>query len=164
VVHLTLQRLSSAPLPPRLDPSLFDGWWRRELQALGLGLAAMEEAVARVADSVEKVLADKTGRWLLSPEREQAVSEFPVSCLLPDGRLAEYIIDRSFLHEGRLWLVDYKSSVPDSTQSMADFLSAEEARYRPQLETYAQLLSAIHGQPARSALYFTALPYWHELT
>jgi ATP-dependent exoDNAse (exonuclease V) beta subunit len=163
VVHLTLQRLSAAPLPPRLDRSLFESWWRRQLQALGLGLPDTEEALARLADSVEKVLADETGRWLLSPEREQAVSELPVSCLLPDGRLAEYVIDRSFVHDTTRWLVDYKNSVPDSGQSLTDFLAAEELRYRPQLETYAYLLTALHGQPVRSALYFTALPYWHEL-
>jgi ATP-dependent exoDNAse (exonuclease V) beta subunit len=163
VVHLSLQSLSSAPLPASLDRHALAPWWRRELLALGLGTARLDEAMDRVADSVVKVLADERGRWLLSTERGQAVSEFPLSYLRADGRLAEHVIDRSFVSKGERWAVDYKSTLPDSSQPLEVFLAAEEARYRPQLETYARLLGAAFGQPVRCALYFTALPYWHEI-
>ena len=99
----------------------------------------------------------------MSPDRELAASEYPLSCLLPDGRLGEYLIDRTFIADGERWVVDYKSALPDSSQSLEDFLGAEEARYRPQLENYARLFQAVDDRPVRCALYFTALPYWHEL-
>ena len=163
VVHQSLQRLSMEPLPARLDLSAYDSWWRSELLAQGLTPERADEAVERVADSVQNVLSDQIGRWLLSPEREQALSEFPLSSLLPDGRLAEYVIDRTFVADGQRWVVDYKSAMPESGQSLEAFLSSEEASYRAQLDNYARLLAELFGEPVRSALYFTAIPHWHVL-
>ena len=148
---------------PLLDLSAYDSWWRSELLAQGLAPERADEAVERVADSVQNVLSDQIGRWLLSPEREQALSEFPLSSLLPDGRLAEYVIDRTFVADGQRWVVDYKSAMPESGQSLEAFLSSEEASYRAQLDNYARLLAELFGEPVRSALYFTAIPHWHVL-
>ncbi len=161
VVHLSLERLSRAPLPDSFDPAAYRGWWQRELQRLGV--YDQEQALARVAQSVSRVMADQRGRWLLSPEREQAASEYPVSRLLPDGTVADFVIDRTYIEDKVRWVVDYKSSVPDSGQSLEDFLSQELERYRPQLEGYRELMQALDNLPVRCALYFTALPYWLEL-
>ena len=61
------------------------------------------------------------------------------------------------------WVVDYKTSMPDSGQSLEAFVAAEEALYRPQLENYRELMQGLEGRPVRCALYFTALSHWHEL-
>ena len=45
----------------------------------------IEAALEHVSQSVDNVLRDERGRWLLSRERSEAVSELAVSCLLPDG-------------------------------------------------------------------------------
>ncbi len=164
LIHLTLERLSERALPDSFETADFESWWRRELRRAGVAESSLEPAVERASSSLSNVLADERGRWLLSPKRESAASELALSCLLPDGRLGEFVIDRTFIADGVRWVVDYKSSVPDSTQSLRDFLAAEEARYRPQLENYARLLAATDDRPVRCALYFTALPHWHELT
>ena len=100
---------------------------------------------------------------VLGAEREEAASELPLSCLRPDGTLAEYVIDRSYVEDGIRWVVDYKSSVPDSGQSVAEFIAEQEQRYRAQLDDYRRLLEAHDGREVRCALYFTSLPLWHEL-
>lgn len=161
VVHLSLERLSRAPLPDRFDPLTLRSWWQAELQRLGIH--DQQRALERVGQSVSKVLADERGRWLLSAEREQAASEYAVSRLLPDGSVADFVIDRTYIEDKVRWVVDYKSSVPDSDQPLEDFLSQELQRYRPQLEGYRELMQALDDHPVRCALYFTALPYWLEL-
>jgi ATP-dependent exoDNAse (exonuclease V) beta subunit len=162
VIHQTLERLAGRELPALPIRKELEPWWRRELASVGA--ARLDEALARVAEDVENVLGDERGRWLLSPERQGAASELPVSCLLPDGRLAEYVIDLSYVEDNVRWVVDYKSSVPDSGQSLEEFVAAEEGRYRAQLENYRHLMTALEDKPVRCALYFTAVPHWHELT
>lgn len=162
VIHGTLERLAGGRLPERLDPVAFQPWWRRELATLGV--SRVDEAIEAIGTAVDRVLADERGRWLLSPEREDAHCEFPLSCLLPDGRLAEFFIDRVFVAGDVRWLVDYKSSVPDSGQSLSSFVAEQEARYRSQLENYRNLMAGYENREVRCALYFTALPLWHELT
>lgn len=161
VIHLTLERLAQSELPATLEHPLFEPWWRQELALRGVG--HIEAALQRVRQSVDNVLGDERGRWLLSRERREAVSELAVSCLLPDGRLGEYLIDRTFLDAGERWVVDFKSSVPDSGQSLEDFVAWEAERYRPQLDNYRALMLAMEDRPVRCALYFTAVPCWHEL-
>lgn len=161
VIHLSLERLADTELPRSLVQDDWQSWWRLELEALGV--TRLDAALARVAGSLDKVLADDRGRWLLSPGREEAACEHPVSCLLPDGRLGEYVIDRTFVEDGVRWVVDYKSSVPDSGQSIEEFIDAEVTRYRPQLESYRRLMEAMEDRPVYCALYFTAIPRWWEL-
>ncbi len=161
VVHLTLERLSKAPLPDNFNAAAFRPWWQRELQ--GLGVYQQDQALARIERSVSRVMADERGRWLLSSEREAAASELPVTQLLPDGKVADFVIDRTYVEDQVRWVVDYKTSVPDSGQSLEDFLAQEIERYRPQLSTYRELMQALDERPVRCALYFTALPHWQVL-
>ncbi len=161
VVHLTLERLSRAPLPDNFLAADWAPWWSRELAALGIYDQA--NALQRVEASVAGVLADERGRWLLSPEREQAASELSLSRLGPDGSVHEFVIDRTYVDHQVRWVVDYKSSVPDSGMTVEAFIAQEEARYRDQLEAYRELLMAMDERPVRCALYFTALPHWHAL-
>ena len=131
-------------LPDCVDRQRYASWWRRELAALGV--RHPESALERVASAVENVLADERGRWLLSSQREEADCEFPVSSLLPDGRLAEYQIDRVFVEDEVRWVVDYKSSVPDSGQSRDAFIDEQLELHRNQLEDYRQLMTALEGR------------------
>jgi ATP-dependent exoDNAse (exonuclease V) beta subunit len=161
VVHLTLERLSQGPLPERFDPAAFEPWWRRELSALGVCRTA--QALAQIAESIAGVLADERGRWLLSQQRQEAASEFRVSRLLQDGTVGDYVIDRVYVEDNIRWVVDYKSSVPDSGESLQDFIERETERHLPQLENYRWLMQSLDERPVRCALYFTALPHWQEL-
>ncbi|MDJ0878713.1 MAG: UvrD-helicase domain-containing protein [Halieaceae bacterium] len=161
VVHLTLERLSKGPLPEQFVRADWEPWWARELAMLGVYDQAT--ALDSVETSVAGVLADERGRWLLSTEREEAASELAVSRLLPDGSVADYVIDRTYIEDKVRWVVDYKSSVPDSGMPVEAFIAQEAERYREQLEAYRELLQAMDQRPVRCALYFTALPYWHAL-
>ena len=103
VVHLTLERLSAGVLPDEaVDRRHTGSWWRRELGCpAAVGRDAMESALQRAAGSLSNVLADERGRWLLSTEREEAASELAISRLQPDGSLADFVIDRTYIEDKR---------------------------------------------------------------
>ncbi len=161
VVHLTLEHLSQNELPETFQRADWEAWWSRELATLGV--YQQQAALDRVEASVAGVLADARGRWLLSKNREDAASELPISRLNADGSITDFVIDRTYIHDQQRWVVDYKSSVPDSGVPVEQFVAREAERYRHQLESYRELMLAMGEKTVRCALYFTAIPCWHEL-
>jgi hypothetical protein len=72
------------------------------------------------------------------------------------------VVDRTFVDDaGVRWIVDYKTSAHEGA-GLDAFLDNERERYRPQLERYARLLSALGPQPIRLGLYFPLLSAWRE--
>jgi ATP-dependent exoDNAse (exonuclease V) beta subunit len=164
VIHQALQRLSN------LDAQQFSAfeigswkpWLEQQLRALFVSEAELPAALATVSTSLGKVLNDETGCWILASDRQQAISEYPLSTLREDGRLLELIVDRTFIDRGVRWVVDYKSSTPEPGEALNDFLCREEQRYRAQLESYRQAFEQMESIPVKTALYFTSIPCWHE--
>ncbi len=112
--------------------------------------------------ALRNALGGERGRWVLET-RPVAGCEVELSGCLA-GRVVHAIIDRTFVEGGIRWIVDYKTSEPRAGDDLADFLAAESERYRPQLETYAELCRRLEpGREVRSALYFPLCDGWVEL-
>ena len=72
------------------------------------------------------------------------------------------VLDRSFVDvHGTRWIVDFKLSRHEGGDRDA-FLDREQARYREQLETYAQVMRGLDDRPLRVGLYFPLLRGWRE--
>ncbi|TFH49200.1 MAG: DNA helicase UvrD, partial [Lysobacterales bacterium] len=133
--------------------------WHAMLASLGIPAPELPAALARVSESLERVLADDRGRWLLDPGHEAARSELALSGMDSDV-LVNVVIDRSFVDaDGVRWIVDYKSGRHEGSDTTA-FLDREQQRYREQLERYGRLMSAMDPRPIRLGLYFPALGGW----
>ncbi|MBT4520921.1 MAG: UvrD-helicase domain-containing protein [Halieaceae bacterium] len=165
VVHLALEGLAEREELPDCSSASDHRLWTFELRRLGLDGPSLHRALTGVVDSVNHVLADPDGRWILSSSHREAHSEWPLSCVQKNGRLADIIVDRTFIdvETGTRWLVDYKNSKPNVAETLAEFLSREEASYSDQLERYRLALSHIGPQPVQAALYFTTLGYLHRV-
>ncbi len=161
VIHLTLQRLCSGAEDKLtiVQLSSYRHWWKSQLLALQVADTAIADALQSVERSVATVLADERGRWLLSPQRQQAYCEYRLSSI-DDGRLVEHIIDRTYVEDKVRWIVDYKSSVPDSGQALDSFLAQKTQTYRAQLQRYRDAFIALQTLPVKTALYFTSIPFW----
>jgi ATP-dependent exoDNAse (exonuclease V) beta subunit len=167
VVHLALEELSLRDALPTSVTEADRGRWSMLLQREGLWGAALSEALDAVASSVNQSLRDGgAGRWVLSPEHEQARSEWALTCADEERGTQDLIIDRTFIdrESGERWLVDYKNSRPQEGETVACFAARETALYRPQLQRYRDALRALGGQPLRCALFFTALGHLHPVT
>jgi ATP-dependent exoDNAse (exonuclease V) beta subunit len=165
VVHLALERLSlRASLPRRVEP-VDRLCWRRALQGQGLWGDPLDQALAEVEQSVARTLASEQGRWMLSRGHGEARSEWALTCAGLDGSLRDLVIDRTFVDRetGARWIVDYKTSSPDSGENLEAFLAREADTYRPQLALYRDALAAMGPCAIRCALYFTRLDCFHPL-
>jgi ATP-dependent exoDNAse (exonuclease V) beta subunit len=156
LVHRYLQCIAATGAdswtPTRLDAA--EPRIRAELALLGVAPAILDEATARVRAALQSVLADERGRWILTPHAE-AASELRLT-IVENGFLEHVVLDRSFVDGGTRWVIDYKTSRHEGSETET-FLEEEVARYRPQLERYAQALARIDSRPIRLGLYFPLL-------
>ena len=98
-----------------------------------------ERAVARVVTALSRALADPQGRWVLGPQAE-ARSELRLT-LRASAVLEHVRLDRTFVADGRRWIVDFKTSEHEGG-SLREFADSEVARYAPQLEDMRALADA----------------------
>lgn len=70
--------------------------------------------------------------------------------------VSESIIDRTFVAEGIRWIVDYKSSEPESGETETAFITREMETYKEQLLRYQKLLSSTETLPVKTALYLVS--------
>lgn len=156
VVHRYLQRFADEGLDdwtPERVVALRAGF-RTELALLGVEPREQGPASERVAVALARALTDPDGRWLLGP-RSEARAELTLT--LRVGAVLEHVrIDRTFVAEGKRWIVDYKTSQHEGGDAEA-FLESEVERYAPQLERYARALWALDGRPVQLGLYFPLL-------
>jgi ATP-dependent exoDNAse (exonuclease V) beta subunit len=139
---------------------------REELAArlTSAGIPAHRRAAAlqKVETALHGTLSSEQGRWLLKAHAD-AACEWSLSGVV-NGERVHATIDRTFIANGERWIVDYKNSAPASSETRDAFLLREVELYRPQMQTYAQLLTALEpARPLRCALYFPLLDLWQEV-
>src|SRR5690606_19138145 len=135
---------------------------RRELELLGLDRDEAHAAAEAVIDALAHVLADPTGRWILSAH-DDAHSELGLAIDV-DGCIEHVRLDRTFVDgDGTRWIVDFKTGTHEGSDVDA-FLDAEVERYRGQLERYAKAIAAIDPRPIKAALYFPLLRAFRSWT
>ena len=133
----------------------------RELAGLGFTGGEAESAADQVLGAVAATLHDARGRWLFDPRHTDAHSEYALTGIR-DGTPIHVVLDRSFIDpEGVRWIVDFKLSQHQGAGREA-FLDSEQARYRPQLDAYAEVVRGLGAQPIRLGLYFPLLAGWRE--
>jgi ATP-dependent exoDNAse (exonuclease V) beta subunit len=131
---------------PALAPGLL-----AQMRELGVSQGA-EQGVERLLETLQRVLADPRGRWILQ-EHPQAEAEAVYGAA---------IIDRTFVDaSGTRWVIDYKNAHPQE-QSLSAFYHSQFEQYRSQLAKYAQIFADLGEKNIRTALYFPTCSGWYE--
>lgn len=158
IVHRHLRQIAEHGLDA-WSADTIDGLAARfelELAQLGVESSELETAAANVSAALKRMVADPTGRWILSPHRD-AASELRLT-RRGETRLEHLQLDRTFVDRetGIRWIIDYKTSIHEGGDIDA-FLDSEELRYRSQLEIYASAMAEIDSGEMRVGLYFPLL-------
>ena len=133
---------------------------RAELAAAGVDEADLSASVAGAIDSVNALLDDPRGRWLLDPTHPEATSEWALAGR--NGNAVTHVsIDRTFVADGVRWIVDFKTGSHEGADREG-FLDGERERYREQLEQYAAFVRHLDPRPIRLGLYHPLLRGWRE--
>ncbi len=164
VVHRLLQEIGQQGLCGAQTPDI-QGYADPAgllLRQQGVPQAHLTAARQQVLQALGNVLADETGRWILSAEHDEAHCELAISGLI-EGRVCHLIIDRTFVDaDGVRWVIDYKTG-SHAGGGVEAFLDREQERYRPQLERYGRLMRQRESRPVRLALYFPLLKRFREV-
>jgi ATP-dependent helicase/nuclease subunit A len=132
-----------------------------EFAQLGVEASDTEAASTRIQTALRRALADARGQWLLDPRHRESRSEHALSSVI-DGEITHVVLDRSFIDaDGTRWVVDFKFSQHEG-RDLERFLDSERARYREQLERYAEVIRKGDSRPTRLGLYFPLLGGWRE--
>ena len=164
IVHSTLEQFATAAeLPSTNSIEANRDEFAHQLRRHGVPDRELRGAVQTVVDALTRTVGDARGRWIFSPEHSQASSEWALTGLA-GGRLANVIIDRSFVdRDGTRWVIDFKTSRHEGG-GLEAFLDREMERYQAQLHRYIELARAVGSNPVRAALYFPLLGAFRELT
>lgn len=163
VVHAQLERFAAGtPLPSRATVEARRDQFAKQLRRHGVPERELHRAVDVVVDALVRTAEDPRGRWIFSPQHSQVQSELALTGLV-DGRLANVVIDRSFVdREGTRWVIDFKTSSHEGG-ALEVFLHREMQRYESQLRKYLELARELGPDPVRAALYFPLLGAFREL-
>ncbi len=120
----------------------------------------------QIMTAVDKTIMNDKGRWLLDGQSSYSKAEYALtSCT--SSQIKHRVIDRIVQGtDGVIWIVDYKTSQPQSGESRREFLEREIDMYYPQLADYKWHMQQLLGsdKPIKTALFFTCFPLWQELS
>ncbi|ORU89654.1 MAG: DNA helicase [Cycloclasticus sp. symbiont of Poecilosclerida sp. M] len=133
---------------------------RHQLLEAGVLPKSIDEAVDRVKEVLTFCLQDKRGQWVLNNQHEESQFELALSGVI-NNVVVDCRLDRTFVDDGKRWIVDYKSSRHDD-DNKEQFLDEEMTRYKEQLERYACLMSALDDRPIMLGLYYPAFGGWRS--
>jgi ATP-dependent helicase/nuclease subunit A len=139
LVHAVLADIPFAATPPQVV---------RAATVQGRYLGATAPEIAAAGRAVSAALAHPLLRRAAEAERqgeggERCRREAPVVLRLPDGTLADGIVDLAFLDGGAWTVVDFKTDRE---------LDTRRAVYLDQVELYARAISAAMSAPAQAVL------------
>ena len=163
VVHRQLEYLSQRGVYSSADVDLprLSAISRQMLRHQGLPVELLDQAQARVSASLQGMLEDERGQWILSTKHNEVHSEYAISSVL-GGKVLNMVIDRTFIDEkGERWIIDYKTG-SHTGGGLDEFLDREQERYRSQLERYAEAISQRDDRKIHLALYFPLMQGWRE--
>lgn len=121
----------------------------KQFASLGFDTKEITSALNILKIQMDKLFQDPIGLWLISPHSEE-VSEYPL-LLSTKGEISTRIIDRSFLDEGRRWIIDFKTGKDEEVSQEA---------HRQQIEEYAHLFQEIYNTSIHCGLYYLTNGNW----
>lgn len=137
--------------------------WYRRLKQLGTPIAALDKAVAEVHSILQSAAEDEIMQWLLAAEHKRIEAEYALTHWGAEGP-RDLVIDLFFeQHDGKAWVVDYKTSSPQPHEPQQAFLRRQIALYRPQLQAYLKAVHALGYHDLHAGLYFPALKAFARL-
>ena len=111
--------------------------WDRRLKELGV--IDREKAI----NQAEKLTSKLQGSWVFDAQ-EGENNEYEI-IIKDNGELKTYIIDRTFLHQGERWIIDYKTG---------QYSEKAIESYKKQLENYAYLFNQMEKKPTQCCLFY----------
>lgn len=136
--------------------AVYERSWHLQLVQLGYDQSEISSALEKIHLAIINSLNSEKGRWILDSRHQDSECELAIVQINMQGT-GESIIDRTFIADGKRWIIDYKSSEPNADLSLEAFIQQEVETYRPQLTRYSEIMSTVEDLPITTALFFTSI-------
>ena len=157
LAHLYIELIAKSSLDSwpserftQLQPAMMQ-WLVQKGHAIDIA----QTAVAHIISALQTTATSEQGQWLLK-QHPQATSELSVMQIsggeLNQGVSKNHRIDRTFICNGKRWIIDYKLTQHRENSNLEQIVEA----HRPQLARYAGLF-AHENLPIQQAVFFLAL-------
>jgi len=122
-----------------------------KLLEFGLPKKLLHTYTKQVCQLLQNTKQDKVFDWLFQHrESTQVEAEYSVNS-------KNIIIDRLFIEDGVLWIVDFKTASPSKDESIDIFIERQKNSHREQLIEYQAILQDFFKLPTKLALYCPAI-------
>ena len=129
--------------------------WKSQLLQLGVPAYYCPTAVKDMERWVRDIFESSTASWILDRNNEMSACELEL-CSFKDGRVVKHIIDRTFVHDGCRWVIDYKLGEKPKSEPQDLYIDRMTADHAEQLSRYAELASEMGDEPVRTAIFCIA--------
>ncbi|QKQ24671.1 UvrD-helicase domain-containing protein [Candidatus Ruthia endofausta] len=117
----------------------------------GVGNTDIDSYIDFIVNMLNLTKQDKHFSWLFKQRTStQVEAEF-----ISDKR--SVIIDRLFIDEDILWIIDFKTTRQANDESIAQFIQRQKAKHTQQLLSYKVALSACYSMEIKCVLYYPAV-------
>jgi ATP-dependent helicase/nuclease subunit A len=164
LLHLVLQQIADIGIENYSSKLLINNsqQWQQYLTQYINNKAIVNKYVTTLLTSAHNWLLNPRAKWILSNAHQAAHTEYSLQ-YMQNGKIKTAIIDRVFVANDVCWIIDYKSTQPEPTQSIADFFAVQASLHRAQLAKYAELYRQITHYPIRTAIFFPIINQWLDL-
>ncbi|MFT4059566.1 MAG: UvrD-helicase domain-containing protein [Legionella sp.] len=120
-----------------------------ECRKHGFDKSMQNETLTVLQDQIKRMFADKNGAWIITAhEQEHNEYELLVS---HQGSTVTRIIDRTFIDQKRLWIIDFKTGQEDEKSLV---------KHKQQLNEYGLYLTEHTALPIHCGIYYLVSTHW----
>ncbi|WXU00141.1 MAG: RecBCD enzyme subunit RecB [Catillopecten margaritatus gill symbiont] len=130
---------------------------RNRLIEIGTAPSEVAHWQAVIVKLLDNTKNDTHFEWLFK-NREMAQNEAE---FIVNGKTIA--IDRLFIDEGTLWVIDFKTAEPAEGESLGVFIKRQQTQHTKQLSFYKTVMSEIYDEPVRCALYCPSISQLIEI-
>jgi len=142
IVHYFLEHSLFEPSEESVEVRLLE---------FGLPKKLLHIYTKQVCQLLQNTKQDKVFDWLFqNRESTQVEAEY-------SNHSKNIIIDRLFIEEGVLWIIDFKTASPTKDESIDTFIERQKNSHQEQLQEYQEILQGIFKLPIKLALYCPAI-------
>jgi len=122
-----------------------------KLLEFGLPKKLLQTYTKQICQLLQNTQQDKVFDWLFR-QRDSTQVEAEYS-----GKSKNIIIDRLFIENGELWIIDFKTASPKKDESVDTFIERQKQSHRDQLLEYQEILQDHFKLPTKLAIYCPAI-------
>ncbi|MEE8056354.1 MAG: UvrD-helicase domain-containing protein [Pseudomonadales bacterium] len=153
VYHRVLEFIAKSGL--NCDIGALSSRVRSQLKRQGYPGTEIETGISTVIELITRTLNSPHGKWIMTP-RHTTKNECAIQSYI-GGRWQRLVMDRVFLEDNTVWVIDYKTAQGHKEMKAPAFIRGEKERYREKMMQYRDAVKLVHPDlQVKVALYFPA--------